>query len=861
MREATCITTDDEPLLLESVKAQGRVVGRMLDMKLEQHFRNAEPKNVEIVYTFPLPWQAVLLGLEVELNGELLKGTVKAKSTARAEYEEALSEGDTGILVELNEDRSVTLELGNLMAGESCVIRLHYVQILQPEQGSLRLMLPTTIAPRYGDPVSEGGYPVHAVPEVDVTVEYPFDIQLTVQGELVQARIGSPTHKVSIQHIPAVGMPESHVTHIRLASQAWLDRDFVLVFDELAHQSLGLAARDRLDAGLGVVMASFTPKLPGHERLPVAMKVLVDCSGSMAGDSIQSARSALQRILASLQPEDRFSLSRFGSTVEHRSKALWKVAPAAMAAARRWAETLQADLGGTEMNGAILSTLALPGSKRCDVLLITDGDIHAIDAVIESAEQSGHRFFVVGIGSSVSEGLLRRLAQHSGGSCEFVAPGETVGPAIERLFARMRAPSVQDVRVEWPEGCQLHAAFDGPQSVFDGADVTVFARLHAPQAEALTGPVRLMGKLPGVPGEVCLAEVKPAFIADEANTLARLAAHQRYGQLRQQAEDAPTVLTRQLPALAEKYQLVTRDTSFILVKQRAGEEQATDMPQLRQVKGMLAAGFGGHGSVMASRMKFGKESPSVMYSMGSAQASSDPAVPSVWRTRDRTTAASKVDSLASHSVDDFEIPAFLRKDFDDGKVTRVARKLVDAIMPSKSRKKSVPSAPSHTPESSPTTSPNVWQFPPRTSDFWRRERDVDSSSDQMSARYTGLTPAGLAESLRINDRKLWPACYEELDTIGLGRQVIEWLEVFIAQGLDQRTVVRAFLDEMAGMDFTFRQTVASALRKRVQDGQPETPEIQLLKERIAKGLMGVEAETWPPSVLDFVEAEQESMGS
>jgi len=40
------------------------------------------------------------------------------------------------------------------------------------------------------------------------------------------------------------------------------------------------------------------------------------------------------------------------------------------------------------------------------------------------------------------------------------------------------------------------------------------------------------------------------------------------------------------------------------------------------------------------------------------------AVPSVWRTRDRTSAAAKVDALSSGGMDDFEIPAFLRKQAD-----------------------------------------------------------------------------------------------------------------------------------------------------------------------------------------------------
>ena len=106
MREALCETRDGENLVLEGVKAKGRVAGRMLDMTIEQRFKNPEPTNVEVIYTFPLPWHAVLLGLEVELNGETLTGQVKAKVQARSDYEEALSEGNTGILVTVNADRS-----------------------------------------------------------------------------------------------------------------------------------------------------------------------------------------------------------------------------------------------------------------------------------------------------------------------------------------------------------------------------------------------------------------------------------------------------------------------------------------------------------------------------------------------------------------------------------------------------------------------------------------------------------------------------------------------------------------------------------------------------------------------------------
>ncbi len=61
----------------------------------------------------------------------------------------------------------------------------------------------------------------------------------------------------------------------------------------------------------------------------------------------------------------------------------------------------------------------------------------------------------------------------------------------------------------------------------------------------------------------------------------------------------------------------------------------------------------------------GLQVPGVMGSGGVAQPDyQSMSTPSVWRTRDRTQAAAKVDALSSGGMDDFEIPAFLRKQAD-----------------------------------------------------------------------------------------------------------------------------------------------------------------------------------------------------
>lgn len=580
-------TANGDSMLLEGVKASGDLRGVLLEMTVEQRFRNPGASNVEVVYGFPLPWGAVLLGVDVQLGERRLCGTVVEKAEAEAAYEGALAEGHAAIMLEKNHDRSYTLNLGNLAAQEACIVTLRYAQTLAFEQQGLRLLIPTVIAPRYGDPVADGGLRPHQAPEHSAVAAYPFDIELRLHGELAQARVASPSHPVGV-----ATRPESGLLQVSLARRGALDRDFVLVVDQLAHASVAVAAPDDVAPGGIVALASFCPRVPARGPATTDVQLLVDCSGSMAGDSIDAARRALQSIVSRMDAGDRFSLSRFGTTVEHRSRGLWQLTEITRLAAQRWIGALRADLGGTEMESALASTFALGAGASSDVLVVTDGEISAIDATVESARASGHRVFVVGIGSSPAESHLRRLAEATGGACDFVAPGEAVEPAVLRMFARLRSPRLDALRVEWPGGAQPRWTSALPRSAFGADTVNVFALFDAPPE----GEVRLLGvRAQGDAAEEAIGSARVNAVAEPIDALGRIAAHARVAELG--TEDVA-----QARRLAVAYQLVTDLTNYLLVVERAEGERATDMPELRKVAQMVPAGWGGTGSVQFDAM-------------------------------------------------------------------------------------------------------------------------------------------------------------------------------------------------------------------------------------------------------------------
>jgi Ca-activated chloride channel family protein len=459
--------------------------------------------------------------------------------------------------------------------------------------------------------------------------------------------------------------------------------------------------------------------------------------------------------------------------------------------------------------------MALPHSKPCDLLLVTDGEIYGIEDVLATALSAGHRIFVVGIGASPAEIHLRRLATATGGACELVAPGEAVEPAVLRMFHRLRSPGVSDLRIEWPQGCATMDASSVPASAFDGDTVTVFGRLEVDKKHISQAPVRLLGKYNGQPGEVVLAELTLEPIEDPANTVSRLWANSRCDELAE-AGDVPGGAA----ALAERYQLVTDHTNFVLVHERSAEDKQEDMPELRQVSSMLAAGWGGLGRTR-SRSRF-VEAPDVQYSIAPALACKSVLVGGTNRSLNLTMC---------DDFDEFDTPSFLRKSTDDD-------------MPFE-----VPTAVSK-------TNPDWWA---RILDLEADELELyasESSQHGWNEGYIGLTPAGLFEFLRINAKENCPTSYAGLVDAGLGYQVAEWLEFVVGVEFGESLVVRTFLNVVSEISF-FDVQESFVAGGRIRTDPPRRKSASApdtLARLMAQALLGAQPRRWPEQVVHFAEA-------
>ncbi|MDQ5910513.1 MAG: Ca-activated chloride channel [Pseudomonadota bacterium] len=567
--------TKQQSCVLQAVQVKGRLQGLLGEMTIAQTYQNAESVNIEAVFTFPVPVEAVLLGVEICINDRQLQGRVLPKRQAEETYEDAVSGGDSAVLVQEAGRGLYTVNIGNLLSGETARLTYRYALLHVWNGHTLRFHLPQTIAPRYGNPLADGLQP-HQIPQVALDAENRFSLELDLGGSLRQAVVDSPSHRISVA-------AEMEALHISLADQqALMDRDFILNIrgSAEARAAFGLYAPD---GDGGVALASFQPDLAGQTDQGGRTCVLMaDCSGSMAGDSIAQTREALLAILDRLQPADRFNVIAFGSQPQAFFKTLRSADIEGLAQACARAGGLEADLGGTEIGAALqLAYRQRPQGEPLDILLITDGEVWNVEKLVTEAKASGCRIFTVGVGASVAEGLVRGLAEATGGAAELVHPNEDMAGRIVRHFQRIRAPRAE-ASVNWPvePKRQLPKMI---RQVFSGDTLHLLAWLPA----LPTAPATLELTLSDGQRLRQTVTLEPWPVAETADTLPRLAAFRRLAGL--PAEEAT--------ALAVQYQLVTPHTHFLMVDIRA--EKAEDLPELRTVPHILAAGWGGTGRMAA----------------------------------------------------------------------------------------------------------------------------------------------------------------------------------------------------------------------------------------------------------------------
>jgi Ca-activated chloride channel family protein len=601
-KQHSCLIANNAQIPLEGVRIEARVSGLCSEVTVTQRYMNTEKVDVEAVYVFPLEEGAAVCGFTARVGDRLIRGRVEGREKAFEIYDDAMAAGHGAFLLDQERPNIFTASVGNLKSGQTVEISITYVALLNFEGASIRLMIPTTVSPRYvpagppevGEPDSE-----RVNPPARDAVPYGLSLTVNIAADSKIAQLESPSHTISTSF-------EQNGATVELSTdQTALDRDFVLlVKPQDAHKPVARVAREA--DGTLVAMVTFHPDPSGMSNPGNEVLFLLDCSGSMQGDSIDQARRALALCLRALSENDTFNIVRFGSSFT----SLWNTAQpynqSNLDAATRYVQSIQADLGGTEILAPLKHLLELPAdAKRArQVLLLTDGEVGNEADVIELCKKHAAtaRVFTFGIGAGASEHLVRNVARVSRGAAEFIYPGERIEPKVLRMFGRVNTPAVKSVAVDW-RGLDVEQAPAECPPVFGGDSLTVFGRVKSGSADrvVLSADERSW-EIPLDLGQ-----------AEEAGPIPTLWARQRIrdleaghgapargsNQARRSKEDRTHVL---LVELGERYGLMSSATSYVAVEERSEADKTKTQAELRKVPIAITRGWHGRGTVLHKAM-------------------------------------------------------------------------------------------------------------------------------------------------------------------------------------------------------------------------------------------------------------------
>ncbi|HEY0664049.1 MAG TPA: marine proteobacterial sortase target protein, partial [Thiobacillaceae bacterium] len=466
-------------------------------VKLTQAFTNPGKQWREGVYVFPLPENAAVDHMRMQVGERIIEGEIKEREAAKRSYEEAKAEGRKASLVEQERPNLFTNSVANIGPGETVTVTIEYQQSLRLDQGQVRLRFPMAVTPRYipGMPLSadeaaqpSGGsgwaFDTDQVPDasrISPPVAAPGDAPVNPVKLAVRLDAGFPIGQLESndRRVDIKRQGESQAT-VTLSTQP-ADRDFELVWAPKAGNLPRAALFTETKAGAEYVLLMLTPPTRvAEQRLPRDVVFIIDTSGSMSGASIVQAKQALALAVARLNDADRFNVIRFSDTTSALWPDLKPADPRNRSQARDWIDDLNAD-GGTEMAPAL--ELALNGSAESgrvrQVLFLTDGAVGNESALFDiiQARLGASRLFTVGIGSAPNAYFMTKAAQFGRGSFTYIGDTREVQEKMTSLFRKLETPVLTSIELHWPDGVQAEVYPRRIPDLYAGEPVVVAAKL------------------------------------------------------------------------------------------------------------------------------------------------------------------------------------------------------------------------------------------------------------------------------------------------------------------------------------------------------------------------------------------------
>ncbi|MDL2210087.1 VIT and VWA domain-containing protein [Desulfovibrio sp. OttesenSCG-928-O18] len=572
---------NEEAFPLLETKVDAEISGVIAKVTVTQRYANRGKSAIHARYIFPGSTWAAVHGLTMTIGERTIRAEIKEKQEARRIHETARREGKSTTLLEQKRPNVFSMEVANILPGDTIDVKLEYSELLVPEDGTYEFVYPTVVGPRYSgktqDESTDNQWVANPYLKTGNDPQSAFSINVRLAAGLAVREAACHTHPVKI----AYDSPD--IARVSLDTTDFTgNRDYILRY-RLAGQEIvsGLMLFEGADENFFLLMAQ-PPARPKREQIPGREYIfVVDVSGSMHGFPLDTTKVLLKNLMARLRPADKFNMLFFSGSNKLMAPASIPATPQNLERALTMLGNFEGS-GGTELLPALHRAMALKTEANVSrsLVVITDGYIDAEKEAFALIRDNLNKnnLFAFGVGSSVNRHLIEGLAKAGRGEPFILTnPGESHSVA-KKFSDYIAAPVLTNVTVT-SSGFDIYDQEPAKiADLFASRPLLVYGKWRGERKGSIT--------LSGTSGagqwsqSFALSAVKP----DRANAgLRYLWARERLAQISDYSGFRGEETSREdVVALGLKYNLLTAHTSFVavdnIVRNPGGDGKHTAQP-------------------------------------------------------------------------------------------------------------------------------------------------------------------------------------------------------------------------------------------------------------------------------------------
>ena len=522
--------------------------------EVTQVFRNLENRQVEALYTFPVPKNASVSNFSMWIAGKEMVGEVVEKKRAREIYESYKRRRiDPGLLEQVDYKR-FEMRIFPINPRAEQKVKVTYYQELDADHNWVTYTYPLATVTRE---------------DVDARTQGTFAFTLDAKSGIPIAAMESPSHAADF----VVANHREDYYQASLETKGGdLNRDVVVAYKlERPRTGFDLVASNPPDED-----GYFCLQLTAGEDVEnvdhgMDYVFVLDISGSMSNSGkLRLSRRSIGAFIDAIGPEDRFEVITFNVQPNTLFRQLSAVSDETKARAQDFLASREAR-GGTVLNPAIKLAYSYGDPDRpLNVVVLSDGmtqpkERSALHRLIRERPANA-RVFCVGVGNEVNRPLLRQVAEEAGGLASFISHGDNFERQAKAFRRKLTHPVARNVQI----------AIDGV-SVYD-VEPKILPNLYHGTPVRLYGRYRKGGTAKvvlsaDVAGREVENKVEIEFPAIDASNpeIERMWAWRVVDRLMKEknAGGASAPLVDEIVRLGELYSIVTEHTSFLVLENDA----------------------------------------------------------------------------------------------------------------------------------------------------------------------------------------------------------------------------------------------------------------------------------------------------